>query len=289
MSLTDWLKRLRKPEAVPAAPVRPAETPVSAEPQAVAAAAAEPDAPPERRRKQRTNAPVGTRVLIVDDSATIVALLRRMMLQNEYDVMEADTAELAMEKISEMTPELIFLDIVLPGMSGFEALRKLRRDPATKAIPVIMISGNEQATEQFYVQRIGADDFMKKPFSRAEVFSRIEKLIDAGRLPRRAEPLREPDPAPLPVVAPVTEWTLEPVAGTPAPTGAGTAEAHIPDWSLEPIQREPEPESVPGLHAALAAGDVSEGSGKADAVAAAAASGETPQDRDMSGDPQQRS
>ena len=50
-----------------------------------------------------------------------------------------------------------------------------------------MMSGNEQATEQFYAQRIGADDFMKKPFSRAEVFSRIEKLLDISLMPRRRQ------------------------------------------------------------------------------------------------------
>jgi twitching motility two-component system response regulator PilH len=55
----------------------------------------------------------------------------------------------------------------------------------TREIPVIMISGNEQATEQFYVHRIGADDFMKKPFSRGEVFARIERLLDAHQVPHR--------------------------------------------------------------------------------------------------------
>ena len=63
-----------------------------------------------------------------------------------------------------------------------------RRDPRTKDIPIIMISGNEQATEQFYAQRIGADDFMKKPFSRAEVFMRIERLLNADKMPYRQTP-----------------------------------------------------------------------------------------------------
>ena len=70
-------------------------------------------------------------------------------------------------------------------MNGFEALRLMRRDPQTADIPVIMISGNEQATEEFYANRIGADDFMKKPFSRFEVFSRIERLLDDELAPRR--------------------------------------------------------------------------------------------------------
>lgn len=139
--------------------------------------------------KERRNAAPGTRVLIIDDSATIVALLRRMMRQNDLVTLEAGDAEAGIEIARSEIPDLIFLDIVLPGMNGFAALRALRRDPITRDIPIIMISGNEQATEEFYVQRIGADDFMKKPFSRAEVFARIERLLDDKQMPRRINPV----------------------------------------------------------------------------------------------------
>ena len=139
----------------------------------------------DRRIKERRNAAPGTRVLIIDDSATIVALLRRMLRQNGMLTLEAGDAEAGLEIAVAELPDLIFLDIVLPGMNGFAALRQLRRDPVTRAIPIIMISGNEQATEEFYVHRIGADDFMKKPFSRAEVFARIERLLDDEQVPRR--------------------------------------------------------------------------------------------------------
>ena len=139
----------------------------------------------ERRIKMRTNAFPGTRILIIDDSATIVALLRRMLRQNELATLEAGDAEAGVDIARTERPDLIFLDIVLPGMNGFAALRLLRRDPLTRDIPIIMISGNEQATEEFYAHRIGADDFMKKPFSRAEVFARIERLLDAQGVPRR--------------------------------------------------------------------------------------------------------
>lgn len=145
----------------------------------------EPGETPERRGKERRNSAPGTRVLIIDDSATIVALLRRMLRQNELATLEAGDAESGLEIARAEQPDLIFLDIVLPGMNGFAALRALRKDPATHEIPVIMISGNEQAVEQFYAHRIGADDFMKKPFSRSEVFARIERLLDPDRIPRR--------------------------------------------------------------------------------------------------------
>ena len=139
----------------------------------------------ERRLKERRVAPAGIKVLIIDDSTTIVALLRRMMRQNEFETLEAGDAEEGIVLARTHLPQLIFLDIVLPGMNGFNALRVLRRDPLTKDIPIIMISGNEQATEEFYVHRIGADDFMKKPFARAEVFARIERLMDEAGIPRR--------------------------------------------------------------------------------------------------------
>jgi twitching motility two-component system response regulator PilH len=148
----------------------------------------------ERREKPRVNAREGTRMLIIDDSPTIVAMLRKFLQQNGYLTLEAGDAEKGIEIARAERPDMIFLDIVLPGMNGFAALRQLRRDPVTREIPIIMISGNEQATEQFYAQRIGADDFMKKPFSRSEVFARIERLLDAEQVPKR--------PAPPPVVAP---------------------------------------------------------------------------------------
>jgi len=140
----------------------------------------------DRRLHDRRNAREGTRALIIDDSATVTAALARMLLQNRYQLETASDAESGLEKIAANPPEIIFLDIVLPGINGFEALRRIRRDAASKDIPVIMMSGNEQATEQFYAQRIGADDFMKKPFSRFEVFARVEKLLDAEAVPRRA-------------------------------------------------------------------------------------------------------
>lgn len=148
-------------------------------------AAAKAKSEAERRERPRVSARQGQRVLIIDDSPTIVALLRKFLQQNGYITLEAYDAEEGVVMARAERPDLIFLDIVLPGMNGFAALRMLRREDATKDIPIIMISGNEQATEQFYAQKIGADDFMKKPFSRAEVFTRIEKLLDSNKMLRR--------------------------------------------------------------------------------------------------------
>jgi DNA-binding response OmpR family regulator len=140
----------------------------------------------ERRKLSRLRARSGTQVLIIDDSQTVVVALSRMLKQNHYDTMHAYDAETGLSLARARRPHLIFLDIVLPGMNGFNALRALRRDTTTQNIPVIMISGNDQAAEQFYVERIGADDFMRKPFNRVEVFSRIDRLLGPDLVPRRS-------------------------------------------------------------------------------------------------------
>lgn len=175
----------------------------------------------ERRQARRVRAPLGSQVLVVDDSPTIRAVLGKMLGQDGYSVLKAPDGESAIEMARREKPELIFLDIVLPGMSGFEVLRTLRRDPQLKATPIVMISGNMQATEQFYVQRFGADDFMKKPFGRAEVFERIRMLVQAGRLPERA-----PEAMPMvPNDISAEEWDAIPDIAMPdAQTGDAVAQ-----------------------------------------------------------------
>ena len=146
---------------------------------------------PERAQGPHSRARPGLRVLIVDDSPTIVALLGKLLRQGGFVTMAAGDAEQGLKLAHSERPDLIFLDLVLPAMDGFAALRLLRRHPRTIDIPVIMISGNAQATEQFHAQRIGADGFMRKPFSREDVSSRVECLLaEDGTLRRRGANLR---------------------------------------------------------------------------------------------------
>jgi len=150
----------------------------------------------EQAAVQYTQAALGARMLVVDDSPTICAVLGKMLGQEGYVVSSANDGDSAIRLARDAQPALIFLDIVLPGMNGFAVLRALRHDPLTREIPIVMISGNQQATEQFYVQRFGADDFMKKPFGRDEVCKRIGQLVASGRLAAR----KPSEPVSVPVV-----------------------------------------------------------------------------------------
>lgn len=189
MAAFDFFRRILRNVPAPDAAPAPAAADAALPPAPVASASA-----PliNRRRTTRVDAREGLRILIIDDSATVVATLGRMLRQAQYETAGAGDAETGIEFARNEKPDLVFLDIVLPGMSGFDALRALRKDEATRTIPIVMISGNAQATEQFYVRRIGADDFMKKPFGRGEVFARIQALVEAGRLPRREHPVELP-------------------------------------------------------------------------------------------------
>jgi twitching motility two-component system response regulator PilH len=141
----------------------------------------------ERQAQAHLRTTLGASVLVVDDSSTICAVLGKMLRQDGYLVLQANDGESAIEMARHEQPALIFLDIVMPGMNGFAVLRALRLNPLTRDIPIVMISGNPQATEQFYVQRFGADDFMKKPFGRDDVYQRISQLVASARLPPRMQ------------------------------------------------------------------------------------------------------
>jgi CheY-like chemotaxis protein len=159
--------------------------------------------PASELEKSRLKAALNARILVVDDSMTICAVLGKMLGREGYSVFSAGDGERAIELARSEQPAVIFLDIVLPGMNGFAVLRALRHDPLTAAIPIVMISGNPQATEQFYVQRFGADDFIKKPFGQAEVCESIHHLVSAGRLPARGADQVEPATTALPAAHPL--------------------------------------------------------------------------------------
>jgi twitching motility two-component system response regulator PilH len=157
----------------------------------------------DRRRAGRVSHK-GRKILVVDDSTTIVAMFGKLLRSAGCVVWEAGVAELGLEIARRLQPDLIFLDIVLPGMNGFAALRQIRRDPRMQHIPVVIISGNEQLTK-LHANRIGAADFMKKPFRRHEIFAHLEMLVAEGKLPKLEAATELPEKASEVVVSAIPE------------------------------------------------------------------------------------
>jgi twitching motility two-component system response regulator PilH len=131
----------------------------------------------ERRSRPRVPKTRVLKVLVVDDSRTVVHGLRTMLEQDGYMVLEAYDGNQATEMAHSHRPDLIIMDVVMPGLNGFQATRKIRKDPATHNIPIIIISGTEQPTEQFWLTKLGANDFLGKPVVRGDLFTKVESQL----------------------------------------------------------------------------------------------------------------
>ncbi len=131
----------------------------------------------ERRSKQRQPKDRAITVLVVDDSRTVVHGLRSVLEQDGYHVIEAFDGMTAIELAKAHQPDIILMDVIMPGLNGFQATRKIRKDPTTHSIPIIIISATEQPTEQFWLTKLGANDFLGKPVIRANLFTKVESQL----------------------------------------------------------------------------------------------------------------
>jgi len=131
----------------------------------------------ERRTNTRHEKPCDSTILVVDDSKTIVFTLKKILEQDGYSTLVASNGKEAIHMARKHSPDLILMDVIMPGINGFRATRMLKSDESTADIPIIMMSGDTQAMQEFWVNKIGAKDFLNKPFKRGDVFQKIEKFI----------------------------------------------------------------------------------------------------------------
>ncbi|MFK7944659.1 MAG: PleD family two-component system response regulator [Paracoccaceae bacterium] len=117
------------------------------------------------------------RVLIVEDSGTNRMILRARLNKAYYDVVEAEDGETALELAISEKPDLVLLDVMLPGIDGFEVCRKLKADPATLHVPVVMLTALDKQEDRVEGLEAGADDFLSKPFEDLALMSRVASLI----------------------------------------------------------------------------------------------------------------
>jgi DNA-binding response OmpR family regulator len=113
------------------------------------------------------------RVLVVDDEPRILKFLKIRLKASGYEVLTADSGLEALEQVQAQEPDLLVLDVVMPGMDGFETLKQVR---ALSSVPVIILSAKEANTDKVRGLELGADDYLAKPFSPDELVARIEAL-----------------------------------------------------------------------------------------------------------------
>lgn len=127
----------------------------------------------------KTNAPRRRtqRILIVDDNPENLMLTCELLSTQGYNVITAPSAEAAQEKLRQQLPDLILLDVILPGRSGYDLCRELKDDPQTRLIPVVMITGLTDREDKVRGIEAGADDFLNKPIFPEELFARAGSLL----------------------------------------------------------------------------------------------------------------
>lgn len=133
------------------------------------------------------------RVLVVEDEAPLAAMLRYNLEKEGFEVEEAANGEEALTKIAERRPDAVLLDWMLPLVSGIEVCRQLRRSPATRGLPVIMLTARGEEADRVRGLDSGADDYVVKPFSPTELVARLRAVIRRAQPAASAETLRFAD------------------------------------------------------------------------------------------------
>jgi two-component system alkaline phosphatase synthesis response regulator PhoP len=117
------------------------------------------------------------KVLVVDDDPQIRKIIERMLLGNSYEVETASDGASALQKISENRPDLVILDIMMPGMSGIEVCREIRKVKSDPKMQVLMLSAKDSQSDRLRALEYGADDYVTKPFHVGSLGRKIEYML----------------------------------------------------------------------------------------------------------------
>ena len=116
-------------------------------------------------------------IMIVDDSPTEVHVMKTALEKHGFETMSAADGTECLALAREMRPDLIFMDVVMPGLNGFQATRTLSRDPQTRSIPVIMVTTKDQESDRIWGMRQGAVDYLVKPVEASDLVAKAHEIL----------------------------------------------------------------------------------------------------------------
>ena len=120
------------------------------------------------------------RILVVDDSPTEMFRFKEILTKNGFEVIEASNGADGVTLAQAELPDLVLMDVVMPGVNGFQATRQIARGESTKHIPVVIVSTKDQDTDRVWGKRQGAVDYLTKPIDESELISLIKQYLSAG-------------------------------------------------------------------------------------------------------------
>ena len=118
-----------------------------------------------------------SKILIVDDSPTETHVLSTMLESNGYQIVTAESGEAGVEVAKKEMPDLVLMDVVMPGLNGFQATRQLKKEPTTAHIPVVIVTTKDQETDKIWGMRQGAKDYLTKPVDEKNLINTIQAIL----------------------------------------------------------------------------------------------------------------
>jgi len=138
----------------------------------------------------KSPAPRKSRILIADDNVPNVELLEAFLTEFDCEIAVASDGRDTLEKVESFKPDLILLDIMMPKLSGFEVCRKLKQDPKTKDVMVLMVTALNELGDIERAVNSGTDDFLSKPVNKLELLKRVENMLRLRHVTDELERLR---------------------------------------------------------------------------------------------------
>lgn len=117
------------------------------------------------------------RILVVDDSKTQLESISRMLTKHGHEILTAKDGETAVDSANINQPDLILMDVVMPGLNGFQATRQISNNAVTSHIPVIILTSKDQDTDKIWAKRQGAKDYIVKPAEEKELIGKIDAIL----------------------------------------------------------------------------------------------------------------
>ncbi len=136
------------------------------------------------------------KVLVADDSITIQKVIGIIFGGDEYSLTVVDNGKAAVEKAREINPDILLIDALMPGMSGYEVAEAVRSTPSLAAKPILILTGSFEPFDEEKAKKSGADDFISKPFESQQIITKVKELLELGRSRAQSAPIPSLQPAP---------------------------------------------------------------------------------------------
>ena len=189
---------------------------------------------------------MGIKLLLADDSITIQKVVGIIFASEDYDVTIVGNGDDALAKAREIKPDVLLVDAVMPGKSGYEVSAQIRCDPVLQGLPILLLTGAFEAFDEDNARKSGVDDFISKPFESQNLIEKVTGLVQTGRQRAAAAPAAGPSVAPAPplpprameppIISSQEAFAAIPPVPPPQPASGGKAESSPAQFTVEVME-----------------------------------------------------